>query len=208
MTISIRKLLFFICTDPSFLASGVESNGDSILFDDVNTTPVETKLQTTAQAMLDALTYLSGLDGTDPTKWQWGGVHTLTLDGVLPLPALQVPLATDPTYPNGWPRHGDTGTVDVGEHQLFLDNAGASDFSYDEGPQQRLAVDMTPQGPSPATSFPAARCSTRRRRMYRRPHQLRRKNKTFDIAFTASDVATAGAAENAANGDGHEQFVP
>lgn len=198
------KLLIHISTDPTKLVTGKESNGDSILFDNLNTpTVTETKQQIAAQALLEALTDLSGTQGTDPSKWRWGNVHTLTLDGLLPLPDFSIPLSTDPNFPSGFPRHGDDGTVDIGYHGF-----STTDFTYNEGPQQRLVVDMTPNGPVARNTLPGGEIFNPTSPHYADLMELWRKNQTFNVAFAETDVTATAKKELAAHGDGRVVFSP
>ena len=200
-----RKLLIFMCTHPERLATGVSPvTGDPILFDDLRTPVIESKRQMAAWAIVDALDYLIAQMGPDPDSWRWGTIHTLTLTGLLPLDALQIPRKGDAQYPKGFPRHGDSGTVDPGEHYLALD-----DFSYKSGPVMRVVVDLDPKrGPVARNVLPGGEVFDPNSPHYRDLLELYRANRTFEVAFHEDDVAASARRELAARGVGRVRFEP
>lgn len=197
------KLLVVMCNHPEQLATPVSSTGDSILFDDLSTPQVESKLYIASKALLDTLDYLQGALRTDLSTWRWGQLHTLTFKGLLPLDALQIPLKTDAMFPNGFPRHGDNGTVDVGAHGLAVD-----DFTYGEGPNLRFVAELAPTGPKGRDVIPGGEQWDPQSPHYRDLLDLWIQNQTFDMAFTDGDVAASARRELAANGDGRVRFSP
>jgi penicillin amidase len=199
----VLKLLLRMCTHPETLTTGKEQNGDSVLFDNLTTSATETKQQIAAQALLEALADLSTKLGADPAQWRWGSLHTLTLDGLLPLPDFSIPLSTDPNFPHGFPRHGDDGTVDIGYHGF-----STTDFTYNEGPQQRLVIEMTPNGPIARNTLPGGEVFNPTSPHYADLMELWRKNQTFNVAFAETDVVATANRELAAHGDGRVRFSP
>ena len=159
-------------------------------------------MQIAARALLEGLAGLSQTLGPDPTQWRWGDLHRLTLTDVLPLNGLDIPPPTDTKYPKGFPRHGDDGTVDVGDHGF-----SPTDYTYGEGPQQRLVVEMSPSGPIARNTLPGGEVFDPASPHYADLMELWRKNQTFNVAFAESDVAAAAKLELAAHGDGRVQFV-
>ncbi|MFI5290997.1 MAG: penicillin acylase family protein, partial [Polyangia bacterium] len=167
---------------------------------------IEGKRQMAAQAILDMIDYLVPALGMDATTWNWGRVHTLTLAGLLPLDALQIPLKSDPMFPNGFPRHGDNGTVDVGNHGLAVDS-----FSYSAGPVIRAVYELAPSkdgGPKAKNALPGGEVFDPESPHYRDLMELWRQNQTFDEAFSDADVLSSAKREYAAHGDGRVRFQP
>ena len=80
--------------------------------------------------------------GNDASLWTWGQVHTLTLDFFSATLGPTIPASGDKTYPNGFPRHGAPGTVDVGGSA-----ASTTDFTYTSGPAIRFVCELTKTGP-------------------------------------------------------------
>jgi penicillin amidase len=201
---NLRKLLVAMCTNPSSLATGLSSTGDNILFDNLTTTTVvESKEAIAGQAIINTLDYLVKTLGPDPSKWAWGSIHTLTLDFPLPLASLNLPPAMDPTYPNGYPRHGDEGTVDVGAYGLSL-----TDFSYNLGPAIRFGAELAKTGISAQNALPGGEIFRTTSPHYQDQLAYWLRNATFPLAQTPVAVTASAQAEYAANKDGRIQFVP
>jgi penicillin G amidase len=177
--------------------------GEPILFDTWDTPEQETKRQQAAHGALDMLDFLVGALGEDPTQWRWGNLHTLTLDFLAPVDALQIPLKTDTMYPNGFPRHGDIGTVDAAGDTIDI-----GDYTYSSGPAIRFVAEMDPKGPHARNTLPGGQVLDPSSPHYRDLLELYRKNKTFDLAFTDSEVASSAKSEFTTNGDGRMHFGP
>jgi penicillin G amidase len=197
------KLLVRACTEPQKLASGPSSAGDPILFDNMNTPAVETKRQIAAKAILDMLDYLIPTLGADPGTWKWSRIHTLTLRGLLPIDALQIPLKTDSVFPNGLPRHGGNGTVDVAHHGLSVD-----DYTYGSGANLRAVYTLDPDGPIVKNAIPGGVTFDPLSPHYRDLLELWRKNRTYDAVSREPDVVESAKAEIAVNGGGRVRFRP
>ncbi len=200
----LRKLLVLMCTNPSALATGLSSTGDNILFDNLNTPGViESKEQIAAQAIINTLDYIVKNVGADPTSWAWGTIHTLTLDYLLPLTNLNLPPAGDSMFPNGYPRHGDDGTVDVGAHGLSL-----TDFTYNLGPAIRFGADLTPGAFTAQNALPGGQTFDPASPHYQDQLAFWLQGQPFALAQTVAAVAASAAQEYAAHKDGRVQFVP
>ena len=205
---NLRKLLVAMCTNPSSLSTGLSSTGDNILFDNLTTTTVvdqgaEAGHRRAGDHQQHVSDYLVKTLGSDPSKWAWGQIHTLTLDFPLPLPTLNLPPAMDPTYPNGYPRHGDEGTVDVGAHGLSLTN-----FTYSEGPAIRFGAELGKTGISAQNALPGGEIFSTTSPHYQDQLAYWLKNATFPLAQTPAAVTTSAQVEYAANKDGRIQFLP
>jgi penicillin amidase len=192
---SINRVLVAMCTAPDKLSTG------TAMFDDMNTAQIEEKRTIAAQALVLALDKIVQRLGSDPTKWRWGAIHTLALEPLLPIDSLRVPLAQDPA--GDFPRHGDNGTVDVGDHGFSTD-----DFSYAHGPNLRFVVDLDPAGPKAKNALPGGETFDPQSPHYRDFMELWRKNQTYDYPFAEADVAAAGKREVAAHNLGRTRFEP
>ena len=179
------------------------STGEPILFDDVDTPEQDTMRTVAAHAILDALDFLVGAEGQDITQWRWGKLHTLTLRFLADIKSLQIPLATDPMYPNGFPRHGDIGTVDAAGDSIDI-----GDYTYTHGPAIRFVAELDPKGPKARNILPGGEVLDTMSPHYRDMMELYRKNKTIDLAFGENDVATSAKVEFMTNGDGRVHFSP
>jgi penicillin amidase len=200
----LKKLLARMCTNPTSLTTGVSSvTGDSILWDNLTTPAIESKQQIVAQALLAALDYLAMTLGADVSKWAWGSVHTLTLGYLAGTSSLNLPPAGDKTYPNGYPRHGDDGTVDVGNHGFSL-----TDFTYDEGPAIRFGCELAPGALHAVNVIPGGEIMDPASPHYQDQLALWLKNQAFDLAFYPADVEASAKKEYAANKDGRIHFQP
>ncbi|MEO6950496.1 MAG: penicillin acylase family protein [Polyangia bacterium] len=196
---TMRKVLTRMCAHPELMVTGKQSNGDSILFDDLTTTAIETRRTTAARALVDALITLASPKqlGPDITAWRWGTIHTITLDTLVPIAALAIPPATDPAFPSGFPRHGDDGTVDVGPHGL-----STSIFSYAHGPAIRFVAELTPDGPVARNVMPGGQVFDPTSPHYRDLMELWRVNQTVDLAYKIADVLASAKREYSANPKG------
>ena len=87
---------------------------------------------------------------------------------------------TDPSFPGGYPRHGDNGTVDVAPR-------GLSTTDYDQedlGPAIRFVAELDPvNGPTARNALPGGEIFDPTSPHYSDQMQLWRKNQTFDYAF-------------------------
>ena len=202
---TVRKVLSRMCEHPELLSTGKQSNGDSILFDDLTTATVETRRTTAARALLDALTTLADPKqlGPDFSAWRWGTIHTITLDTLVPIPSLAIPSKQDASFPAGFPRHGDDGTVDVGPHAL-----STSVFSYTHGPAIRFVAELTPDGPVARNVMPGGQVFDPASPHYRDLMELWRTNRTVDLAYKLADVLASAGREYAANRSGRVHFQP
>jgi penicillin amidase len=128
---------------------------DTVLWDDIATNQVvETRDERVVRAVVAAYSFLNGRLGTDRNEWRWGRLHSVRFGQVLPAlddnHQISIPPDNDPTFPDGFPRHGDLGAVDPGNYGIY----GTTDFTYGHGASQRLVVEMTPSGPHPFNAIP------------------------------------------------------
>ncbi|MHB8418321.1 MAG: penicillin acylase family protein [Myxococcales bacterium] len=206
------KLVYFLCQSPppSFLKTKTEPNGDSILFDNLNTPATETKLVIAAQALIEGLEGIVAAQGADPTKWAWGNAHTLTLGfiaGASSAPSLSLPPPGDTAHPHGYPRHGENGTVDVGQHGI-----DTKSYVYEDlGPAIRFVAELDPvNGPKARNALPGGEIfdPSPTNPHYDDQLQLWLQNKTFDYAFQDADVLSQAAQECLTNKICRWRFQP
>ncbi len=206
------KLLYFLVQNPrpSFLKTGLSPlTGDSILFDDLRTpNVVESKVDIAAKALVEAIEGIVVAQGPDPSAWAWGKAHTLTLNflvGAGVAPTLNLPPPTDSLHPHGYPRHGDNGTVDVGQHGI-----STTDYTYEDlGPAIRFVAELDPvNGPTARNALPGGEIFDPSSPHYDDQLQLWLKNKTFDYAYQDQDVIAAAMTEWQNNQIGRWRFAP
>ncbi len=193
------KLATFLCQTPlpSFLKTGVDPvTGDSILFDNLSQPTVHYSRQmVAAQALVEALAAIVKSQGSVSANWAWGVVHTVTLNflaGRGVADSLDLPVPNDPTFPNGYPRHGENCTVDVGQR-------GVSTTSYvyqDLGPAIRFVAELDPvNGPTARNTIPGGEIFDPSSPHYDDLLQLWLQNQTFNFAYQDSDVLVEAAKE-------------
>jgi penicillin amidase len=199
----LKLLARMVQSSPLLHQAQNPATGEPILFDSLDTAEQDTKRTIAAHAILDMLEFLVGTFGQDFDKWRWGNLHTLTLEFLAPIDALQIPLKTDTMYPLGFPRHGDIGTVDAAGDSIDI-----GDYRYNHGPAIRFAVDLDPKGPKARNVLPGGQVLDPNSPHYRDQMELYRKNRTFDLAFSESDVAASAKSEFSKNGDGRVHFSP
>jgi len=160
-SLQTARALEWAMLDPQSMATyrtdyaGVTGYDDTVLWDALGTTGVvETRDERIVQAAVAAYDYLAGRLGADVEQWRWGRLHTVQFGQVLPAldgnQQVSVPPDGDPTFPDGFPRHGDLGAVDPGNYGIY----GTTSFSFGSGASQRLVVEMRPEGPRAFNAIP------------------------------------------------------
>lgn len=148
------RLLEWSMNEPSRLHTYDESITDTVLWDDITTDPVETKSEIVIRGALAGIAFLEERLGEDRSMWRWGRLHTVRFGTVVPIlggdDVLSIPAENDPTYPDGFPRHGDWGNVDPGNFGLW----NTERFTFGSGASQRLIVEMTADGPLAYNAIP------------------------------------------------------
>ncbi len=194
-----RKTLVWALTQPETLRTYDATIGDTVLWDDITTPTVETRGDRVVRAFTAALDWLEANMGADMSGWLWGKVHTLTLESIVPQlvdDVLSIPPAGDATYPNGFPRHGENDTVDPGSFGY----SATTNFTYGSGPQQRLVVDMTPDGPKAWSALPGGESGDPDSPHHADEIEHWRHNEAPPLHFTEADVV--------ANAERRLQFMP
>ncbi len=152
----VARTLAWAVSSPDRLATRDPATGESVLWDDLDTEPVvESRDERLARAVWQALGYLESRLGADVSAWQWGRLHTLRLKTLIPVDrfgadTFSIPPPNDPTYPDGFPRHGDNFSVDPANFGVWNPEV----FGYAHGPTQRLVVELAPDGPRAWNALP------------------------------------------------------
>jgi penicillin amidase len=189
--IDLRGTLTYLMgvADPTKLATYDAATGDSALYDDLTTTPVETRDERTIHALLDAIDLIKGNLGSDQTQWRWGKMHTLTFASLVSLwGTLSIPPNNDPVFPHGFPRHGEAWTVDVADYGDWLTPASSGfSFAYTNGPNQRLVIDMDPvNGPTAYNALPGGAVWDNKSKHFRDEAELWRRNENHPVWIAPS----------------------
>lgn len=174
-------------TNASSMATYDATIMDTVLFDDLTTEVVESRDDRVLRAFVAALDMLEAAHGTDMSQWRWGKLHTLTFTSLLPAVGtdmLSIPSRTS-AFPNGYPRHGDLFAVDVGNFSLWTTDLH---FSPTAGAQQRLVVEMTPEGPHAVNALPGGNILDPDNMHYDDEAQLWRNNQAPPIFYTEDEV--------------------
>jgi penicillin amidase len=175
--------------EPQKLATYDAQLGDTVLWDDLATPAVsETRDERIARGMLDALALLRTRLGDDPKEWQWGRLHTLKLESLVPSltgeSVVTIPKPGDTTFPDGFPRPGDNFGVDASNFGMW----NPESFAYTSGPVQRLVVEMTTDGPRVWNALPGGQHFDPESKHHADEAELWRRNKATPVYFTESDV--------------------
>lgn len=151
------RFLINLFTQPAGLATYDEQIGDSLLWDDPDTTEMESRNFAILAALVDALDFLEnpeqvgieaegGFGTSNMEEWLWGKLHTLTLKSVVDA-TFNIPSPAE--FPDGYPRWGDN-------YNLDASNVGFSDtnFTFKDGPAIRNVYTLDPAGQLAETVIP------------------------------------------------------
>ena len=150
----LARTLQLAILEPSKLATYSAERSDTVLWDNLATAEIETRDERIAASMILGALYLRSRFGADLSEWRWGKLHTLTLASLVP-PLLgespiTLPAPGSTKFPNGYPRPGDNFGVDASAFGM----SNPEKFSYENGPVQRLVVEMTREGPRAWNALP------------------------------------------------------
>ncbi|MBW1871689.1 MAG: penicillin acylase family protein, partial [Deltaproteobacteria bacterium] len=184
----IARTLQWAILEPSKLNTYDATIGNTVLWDDLETDAVsETKDERILRAMFMALQFLQDKLGNDMSQWRWGKLHTVRFKDISGLfPALSIPPDGDAEFPNGFPRPGDLFIVDASHYGLW----DTTDFSHKNGPQQRVVVEMTPDGPNIWNARPGGQEHDPDAAHHADDAELWRKNEAPPLFFKEADVVT------------------
>ena len=194
-TLQTARALEWMLTAPQTMASyrtsyaGNASYADSVLWDDLTTAGViETRHERIVRAIVAGYAFLESTLGADRDQWRWGRLHTVRFAQVVPAldgnGQVSVPPDDDPTYPDGFPRHGDLGAVDPGNYGIY----GTTSFSFGSGASQRLVVEMTPDGPRAFNAIPGGQVEDPDSPHHADEAELWRKNQQPALYVTRAEV--------------------
>ena len=184
---------YLLTADPRTLATYDPKTGDSALVDDLTTTGVvESRDERQVSSLLDALDFLGTQLGPDRNKWRWGALHTLRFGSLVSLwQSLSIPPPSDPTFPNGFPRHGDGFNIDQGEPDAIVVNLADATFTYSAGPTQRFVIDLDPAGIVARNVLPGGEIWDNQSPHFRDEAELWRRNESHPLPFAHADVLAA-----------------
>jgi len=197
---AVATAMYLMVNDPTRLVSFSEDYdpdgdgvGDSVFWDDLATEEEESKDERILRAVAAALEWLGErFESTEMEDWRWGQLHTLQLDAIVPvsligMDPLSIPTPDDEMFPNGFPRHGDRDVVDASNFGDF----NFEQIDYGSGPQQRLVVEMTPEGPVAVNAFPGGNSEDPDSQFHRNEMELWRMNEVAPVPFTEAEVLDA-----------------
>jgi penicillin amidase len=194
-TLQTARALEWALNTPSTMATyrasyeGDTAWNDTVLWDDLETMNVlETRDERVVRAIVAGYSFLNGRLGTDRDSWRWGRLHVVRFGQVVPAlddnQQVSVPPDGDPTFPDGFPRHGDLGAVDPGNYGIY----GTTSFTFGSGASQRLVVEMTPSGPRPYNAIPGGQNEDPDNAHHADEAELWRTNQQPAIHFDRRDV--------------------
>lgn len=161
---------------------------DSVLWDNLDTSEVESRDERVVRAVIAAYAFLNGELGTNADDWRWGRLHVVRFGQVVPAldgnEQVSVPPASDPTFPDGFPRHGDLGAVDPGNFSIYAPTS----FTFGSGASQRLVVEMTPTGPVARNAIPGGQSEDPDSPHHADEAEYWRTNVQPPLAFDRADV--------------------
>jgi penicillin amidase len=186
-----RAFLRLLKSEPAQLATFDPATGDSALWDDLDTPAVESRRERMVRALLDALTTLEQSVGPDIATYRWGSQHTVTFIALISaFGSLSIPPVGDEVFPSGFPRHGDSFSVDSSDFG-FVGLSKMPDFSYVHGPSQRFVIDMDPSGPKAFNALPGGVIWDATSPHFRDEAEFWRRNQAHPVPFLLADVVAA-----------------
>lgn len=184
-----RSLTYLLTADKTKLATFDVATNDSILFDDLDTPEVESRSERILHALLDGVDFLRTRLGNDTAQWQWGRIHTIRFDALVPLWGDYTnPKADDPVFPNGFPRHGDAYSVDVATYGFPAKLDASASFSYKFGPSQRFVVAADPTATVRRNALPGGNVWDPKSPHFADDAERWRRNQNRPIPFSTEEV--------------------
>lgn len=183
-----KAFLRLVQADPTTFATFDPATKDSSLWDDLTTPAIETRTEQMIRALIDAWSSLDKLAGPDQANYRWGAHHKVKFTALIALfGELSIPPGSDTKFPGGFPRPGDSFSVDSSDFG-FGKLAGALNFNYSSGPTQRFIAEMDPAGPKAHNAFPGGVIWDSGSPHFRDEAELWRKNQTHPVPFSLADV--------------------
>ncbi len=188
------RIVYAMLIEPAKLIQS-PTTGQPIICDDMATAGPDESCNThVMKAMLEAMAWLASSDGfgsTDPDTWHWGDKHRLILPPLFPNPALNMPPASDPVNPKGFPKPGDMFVINRAD--CGWDNL---DFHQEaDGPSERFLAESDANGATihARLQLPGGVIYDRSSKHYRDlldNYYLPQKH--FDLPYALGDVVAAG----------------
>jgi len=204
--------------NPLGLASWDPATEESVFFDVLGTTEVESRDELALDALVDALDYLAtpmtsdrtgGFGSDEMDSWLWGLKHFVHFDSFVAREIGDDPIIdslfedlgvtteilplSDPPPPAGDPRYDMTGFPRPGD-AFGIDAAGGistSNYSYGSGPVMRLSVAMDPNGIHGVNVIPGGQSSDPDSPHFADQAALWLGNDSFPLRFYVDDVIAA-----------------
>ncbi|MFH2008746.1 MAG: penicillin acylase family protein [bacterium] len=189
----IARTLQWALLEPTRLVTYDAGLGDTLLWDDITTPGVEeSRGDRIVRAVLQAVAWLEANVGASMDDWRWGKLHTVRFNDMMGLAAFgmdifSIPPLDDPTFPDGFPRHGDAYAVDACNFSLWTQN----NYAYSGGPSQRLVAEMTPHGPRAWNALPGGNQHDPALPHHADEAELWRRNEAPQLAYEEADVVLA-----------------
>ena len=186
-----KGFLRLLEADPAQLATFDAATGDSAIWDDLGTPAVvESRDERLVRALLDAFAWIDSQGKIEDLRW--GAYHTIRFGAIVPIYGdLSIPKTSDKTFPNGYPRPGDSFGVDNSD---FTFNVGLGDdprFNYNHGPSQRFVIDLDPAGVKAYNALPGGAIWDNASPHFDDEAQMWRKNENHLVPFALEDVIAA-----------------
>ena len=186
-----KSFLHLLESDPAQLATLDPATGDSAIWDDAETPEVESRDDRLMRALLDAFAWIDG-QGKPLDDLRWGAYHTVRFAALIPLYGkLSIPPADDATFPDGFPRHGDSFNVDNCDFTYSTYVNENPNFKYGHGPTQRFVIDMDPAGPKAFNALPGGAIWDNESPHFADEAELWRRNQSHAVPFLVDDVIAA-----------------
>lgn len=186
-----KGLLHLLEADPAQLATFDPATGDSAVWDDLGTPEIEAREERLLRALLDAFAWVDG-QGAPIEDLRWGAQHTVRFGALIPLFAkLSIPPASDATFPDGYPRPGDSFGVDNSDFSFSTLLTEAPSFAYTHGPSQRFVIDLDPAGPKAWNALPGGAVWDSLSPHFDDEAEKWRRNENHPVPFALDDVIAA-----------------
>ncbi|HHH11151.1 MAG TPA: hypothetical protein ENK23_03660, partial [Sorangium sp.] len=192
--VELVAMLHLLSSDPASLATYDPATGDSALWDDLDTSAIESRQERMLRALLDALTWLDNNVEKGIDWWRWGQFHTIRFAPLVPLwGPLNIPPQSG-AFANGFPRPGDLLAVDSANYDYTraLDQSPA--FGYSSGPTQRFVIEMAPGHVRVHNALPGGAVADPKSPYFSNQAEEWRRNAVHEVPFYLSDVIAAAAA--------------
>jgi penicillin G amidase len=188
-----KAFLRLVNGEPTEFATYDTVAKDSSLWDDISTPPpaIETRPEQMIRALIDAWSTLDTLAGTNPATYRWGAHHKVKFTALVALfDGLSIPPGSDATFVGGFPRPGDSFSVDSSDFG-YGKLTSAPNFTYAHGPAQRFVIELDPAGPKAQNALPGGAVWDPKSPHFRDEAELWRKNQTHPVPFLLADVIAA-----------------